>query len=215
MLQEIQVSVWDSWQAEFVVGHVTVLRILHEQLLYPYHLASVHCLTPADQPPHENYCRWFVQPTATPLLVSPVLFIDEATFVRDGIKISTANICEPAAVHDQCVGQYCGWVSGRFTCCALMPYIQCLQQFPLKWSSITVGKYIWQEERDLWMTVLQHIWAKLYKMCTVILVLTNGEQDAWPLQLAKLYHLWRHLPPSRNLWKGVTVHDQMCPCALI
>jgi len=71
--------------AAFAVGHMTVLRILHEQLLYPYHLDSAHCLIPADQPPKENYCRWFVQPTSTPLLVSLVLFIDEATFVRDGI----------------------------------------------------------------------------------------------------------------------------------
>jgi len=71
--------------AALSVGHMPVLRILHEQLLYPYHLEAVHCLTPAEQPPEVNYCQWFVQPTATPLLVSPVLFIDEATFVRDGI----------------------------------------------------------------------------------------------------------------------------------
>jgi hypothetical protein len=71
--------------AAFAVGHMTVLRILHEQPLYPYHLEFVHCLIPADQPPQENDCRWFVQPTATPLLVSSVFFIDEATFVRDGI----------------------------------------------------------------------------------------------------------------------------------
>ena len=71
--------------AAFAVGHLTVVRILHEQLLYPYHLESVHCLIPVDQPPQENYCRWFVQPTSTPLLVSPVVFIDEASFVRAGI----------------------------------------------------------------------------------------------------------------------------------
>jgi len=71
--------------APFADGHMTFLRILHEQLLYPYYLHSVLCLIPADQPPMENYCRWFVQPTSTPLLVSLVLFIDEAIFVRDGI----------------------------------------------------------------------------------------------------------------------------------
>lgn len=71
--------------AAFSVGHMTVLRILHEQLLYPYHLVCVHCLTPADQPPQENYCQWFVQETVTPLFVSPVLFVDEATFGKGGI----------------------------------------------------------------------------------------------------------------------------------
>ena len=71
--------------AAIAVGHMTVLRILQEQPLYTCHLESAHCLTPADQPPHGNYCRWFVQPTATPLFVSPMLNIDEANFGRNGI----------------------------------------------------------------------------------------------------------------------------------
>jgi len=71
--------------AVIAVSQMTVLRIFHEQLLHPYQLDSLHCLIAADQPPKENYCGWFVQPTSTPLLVSLVLFIDEATFVRDDI----------------------------------------------------------------------------------------------------------------------------------
>lgn len=128
------------------------------------------------------------------------------------LQISTANISEQriihvvksmldrAAVHDQCVSQYCGWVSGKSTCCALMPYIQCLQQFTFKmvfhnWRKICV----WQEELDSWMMGIQHVWAELYEMCCVKLVMTNGyvEQD-WSLQLAKLNHLWRPLKTLVN-----------------
>jgi hypothetical protein len=32
------------------------------------------------------------------------------------------------------------WVTGRLTCFAKMFYRQCLQRYPLKWSSTTAGK---------------------------------------------------------------------------
>ena len=124
------------------------------------------------------------------------------------LQISTANISEQriihvvksmldrAGVHDQCVSQYCGWVSGKSTCCALMPYILCLQQFTFtmvfhNWRKICVR----QEELDSWMMGIQHVWAELYEMCCVKLVMTNGyvEQD-WSLQLGKLNHLWESSP---------------------
>lgn len=66
-------------------SHVTAWRVLHEQLLYPYHIQRVQGLSPADYPPRDNFCRWFVGQTANPLFVSSVLFTDEATFGRDGI----------------------------------------------------------------------------------------------------------------------------------
>ena len=36
--------------AAFPVGHVAVWRVLHEQLLYPYHSKRVQGLTPSDNP---------------------------------------------------------------------------------------------------------------------------------------------------------------------
>lgn len=66
-------------------SHSTAWRVLHEQLLYPYHMQRVQGLSPADFPPRENFCRWFLAQIANPLFVSSVLFTDEATFGRDGI----------------------------------------------------------------------------------------------------------------------------------
>lgn len=41
--------------AAFPVGHMAVWRVLHEQLLYPYHSKRVQGLTPADNPTRENH----------------------------------------------------------------------------------------------------------------------------------------------------------------
>ena len=50
-----------------------------------YLIQRVQGLSPADYPPRENFCRWFLAQAANPLFVSSVLFTDEATFGRDGI----------------------------------------------------------------------------------------------------------------------------------
>jgi hypothetical protein len=40
--------------ATFHVGHMTAWKEFHAQLLYPYHLRRVHCLTTVDYPPWKN-----------------------------------------------------------------------------------------------------------------------------------------------------------------
>jgi hypothetical protein len=68
------------------VSHMTVWRVLHRQLLYPYHLQRVQGLGPADFPAREAFCQWFVHQYAlNPFFVSSVLFTDEAAFTRNGI----------------------------------------------------------------------------------------------------------------------------------
>ena len=64
----------------------TVLRILHEQLLYPFHRQRVQCLNPEDYPQRHQFCVWFLhQSVVVPDLASCVLFSDESAFTRDGI----------------------------------------------------------------------------------------------------------------------------------
>lgn len=67
------------------VGHMTVWRVLHEQLLYPYHLQRVQALGPADFPVRLQFCRWLYQEINNPFFLQSVLFTDEASFSRDGV----------------------------------------------------------------------------------------------------------------------------------
>jgi 6-pyruvoyl-tetrahydropterin synthase len=69
---------------ELNVSHMPILRVLHEQSPYPYHL-RVQGFMPADFPTRENFCRCFVQRSAEHLFVSSELFTDEARFGRDSI----------------------------------------------------------------------------------------------------------------------------------
>lgn len=64
----------------------TVLRILHEQLFYPFHPQRVQCLNPDDYPRRREFCEWFLHQSALiPDFSSCVLFTDESSFTRDGI----------------------------------------------------------------------------------------------------------------------------------
>jgi hypothetical protein len=42
------------------VSQWVVSRILHEQLLYPYHVQRVQGLSPADYPVRRHFCKWFL-----------------------------------------------------------------------------------------------------------------------------------------------------------
>jgi len=42
------------------VDHMTVFRILKEQLLYPYHLQRVQALLPRDFPKRLEFCNWML-----------------------------------------------------------------------------------------------------------------------------------------------------------
>jgi hypothetical protein len=71
---------------EGVSGHATVWRILHQNLLYPYHLQRVQGLAEADFPPRRALCVRLRRASAdTPGFLASVLFTDEAGFTRDGV----------------------------------------------------------------------------------------------------------------------------------
>ena len=60
----------------------TVLRILHEQLFYPFHPQRVQCLNPDDYPRRHEFCKWFLHQSALiPDFSSCVLFTDESSFL--------------------------------------------------------------------------------------------------------------------------------------
>lgn len=68
------------------VAKSVVWNILHEQLLYPYHVQRVQALQPHDRPGRMQFCQWFLQMCAhDPHFTAKVLFTDEAGFTRDGI----------------------------------------------------------------------------------------------------------------------------------
>lgn len=71
---------------ELGISHPVVWRILHENLLYPYHIQRVQALLPRDFEPRERFCRWVLEKMAEyPRFSSYILFTDEAKFSRDGI----------------------------------------------------------------------------------------------------------------------------------
>ena len=51
------------------VDHMTVWKVLHENLLYPYHLQLVQALSAADFPAGVHFCEWFIQQCVNPALV--------------------------------------------------------------------------------------------------------------------------------------------------
>ena len=85
--------------ATFPVSRRSVWRVLQEWLLYPLHLQHVHGLTPADHPTWDNFCRWFVQQTPNPQLLSPVLFTDGQPLVGMVSQTSTINISGRRRIH--------------------------------------------------------------------------------------------------------------------
>lgn len=67
--------------------HSLVWQILHDQLLYPYHLQRVQALLPCDFEARTNLSRWISnQQAENPLFISNILFTDEASFTRNGIN---------------------------------------------------------------------------------------------------------------------------------
>lgn len=45
--------------SRLIISHMTVWRVLHEQLLYPYHMQRVQALGPADFPLRLRFRQWF------------------------------------------------------------------------------------------------------------------------------------------------------------
>lgn len=72
--------------SELGTDHMTVWRVLHEQLLYPFHVQKVQALNPNDYPRRYEFCQWVINQLAVnPALSSTILYTDEACFTRDGI----------------------------------------------------------------------------------------------------------------------------------
>ena len=63
----------------------SVWRILHHQLLYPYHIQRVQTLKNTDFLPRLNFCQQIQQSALDRQFLNNVLFTDEAGFTCDGI----------------------------------------------------------------------------------------------------------------------------------
>lgn len=68
------------------VSQNTINTILHQQLLYPYHILRVQALTPNDFNGRLVFCQWLLRQCAADQdFLSKIIFTDEACFTRDGI----------------------------------------------------------------------------------------------------------------------------------
>ena len=68
------------------VSQHTICSILHQQLLYPYHILRVQALTPNDYNPRQVFSQWLLQKrTDDRDFLCKIIFTDEAFFTRDGI----------------------------------------------------------------------------------------------------------------------------------
>ena len=81
------------------VGHMTAWRVLHAQLLYPYHLRHVHVLTPVDYPPRENSSWCLVHQTVKPFLFHQCSSQTRWLLVEMASEISTPTINGYRKIH--------------------------------------------------------------------------------------------------------------------
>ena len=72
-----------------------VCRTLHEDDLHPYHDQRVQHLEPGDHAQRMDLCQWI---KAHPELLSVILFSDEASFTRDGVKIYEMCVRGPTII---------------------------------------------------------------------------------------------------------------------
>lgn len=68
------------------VSKSSIVRIFHDEGLYPYHFTPVQCLLPPDLPARLQFSHFFQNLQNTdPMFLNRVLFTDEATFTRRGV----------------------------------------------------------------------------------------------------------------------------------
>ena len=68
------------------VSKSSILRIFHQEKLYPYHFTPVQNLLEADLPARLQFARFCrAQQNRDPMFLNKVLFTDEATFTRRGV----------------------------------------------------------------------------------------------------------------------------------
>jgi hypothetical protein len=74
------------------ISQRTVVRVLHDQLLYPFHVQHVQDLQPPPDYEHRRaFCEWLLQQDAAyPTFLSRMLVMDEACFTWNGI-LNTRN----------------------------------------------------------------------------------------------------------------------------
>lgn len=70
---------------ELQLSHVTVWKVLRQELLFPYHIQRVQALLETDFEPRRAFCEWFIQQCIDPQFQSKILFTDEAQFTRNGV----------------------------------------------------------------------------------------------------------------------------------
>ena len=58
----------------------TVWKILHEDLLHPYHIQRVQALLPADYPSRVIIAQWYLQPCTFTNFEVTILLTEEANF---------------------------------------------------------------------------------------------------------------------------------------
>lgn len=73
-------------QAATGISKTTILKVIHDENLYPYHFTPVQNLLPTDLPARLNFCNFLNQKQdLDPDFPKKILFTDEATFTRRGV----------------------------------------------------------------------------------------------------------------------------------
>lgn len=68
------------------ISHQSVLRVLHEQQLRPYHIQPIQALHEGDHNRRLNFSRWFIQKCVeNDLFLNTILSTDEAMFTNNGM----------------------------------------------------------------------------------------------------------------------------------
>lgn len=70
---------------ELNIGHMTVHKVLKNELLYPFHRTQVQELNVKDHRARENFCRWLLRKNeAEENFLANIMWTDESLFTRTG-----------------------------------------------------------------------------------------------------------------------------------
>jgi hypothetical protein len=152
------------------MASMAVRQVLHEQLLYPYHLQWVKALCLLDFRPCQEFCQWSLQQCGKdPFFGNCVLFTDEAHFTRNGtlnfhyrhiwndVKQHSKIHSKSAAVLIKHLGWYC-W--GQFNRSILYSSFPSIRYFCNHSSHLTVARTPSNDSSLL----LKPFWTHLYTM---------------------------------------------------
>uniref|UniRef100_V5I8V2 DUF4817 domain-containing protein n=1 Tax=Anoplophora glabripennis TaxID=217634 RepID=V5I8V2_ANOGL len=72
---------------ELQIPHVSVWRVLHQELLHPYHYQQVQHLQEGDNLQRLLFCNWILQNlTEDPLFLQNIIWSDESLFPKNGLN---------------------------------------------------------------------------------------------------------------------------------